>query len=130
MDDATAFSLFQKPLHRAAQLGIPEIIEEIVHAFPPVIWSSDEENRNVFQLAVMNRRENVFGLIYQMTNYKHLVTRYIDPNENNILHLAGQLPSLDRLNLVSGAALQVQRELQWFQVFFLSFFLPNCYSHF
>ncbi|KAJ8444787.1 hypothetical protein Cgig2_032112 [Carnegiea gigantea] len=115
LDDATAFSLFQKPLHRAAQLGIPEIIEEIVHAFPPVIWSSGEENRNVFQLAVMNRRENVFGLIYQMTNYKHLVTRYIDPNGNNILHLAGQLPSLDRLNLVSGAALQVQCELQWFQ---------------
>jgi len=52
-----------------------QIIEEIVHAFPPVIWSSDEENRNVFQLAVMNRMENVFSLRYQMTNYKQLVTR-------------------------------------------------------
>lgn len=44
-----------------------------------------------------------------------MVTRYIDPHGNNILHLAGQLPLSDRLNLVSGAALQMQRELQWFK---------------
>lgn len=115
LDDAKAFSMLQQPLHLAAKLGIHEIIEEIVDAFPPAIWSSDEENHNVFQLAVIYRRENVFNLIYQMSEYRHLVTRYIDPSGNNILHLAGRLPPSDRLNLVSGAALQMQRELQWFQ---------------
>lgn len=50
-----------------------------------------------------------------MSEYRHLVTRYIDPYGNNILHLAGRLPPSDRLNLVSGAALQMQRELQWFK---------------
>ena len=34
----------------------------------------------------------------------------------NLLHLAGQLAPIHKLNLVSGAALQMQRELQWFQV--------------
>ncbi|KNA17448.1 hypothetical protein SOVF_079710 [Spinacia oleracea] len=116
LDDAKAFSLLQQPLLIAARLGTHEIIEEIVEAFPPAIWASDEENHNVFQLAVIHRRENVFNLIYQMSDYKHLITRYIDhPHDNNILHLAGKLPSSDRLNLVSGAALQVQRELQWFK---------------
>ncbi|KAG6624391.1 ankyrin repeat-containing protein ITN1-like [Carya illinoinensis] len=32
-----------------------------------------------------------------------------------MLHLVGKLPSLDRLNIISGAALQMQRELLWFQ---------------
>lgn len=115
LDDAKAFSMLQQPLHLAAKLGIHEIIEEIVEAFPPSIWSSDEENRNVFQLAVIYRRENVFNLIYQMSEYRHLITRYIDSSGNNILHLAGRLPPPDRLSLVSGAALQMQRELQWFK---------------
>lgn len=122
LDDAKAFSMLQEPLHLAAKLGIDEFIEEIVGAFPPAIWSVNEENHNVFQLAVTYRRENVFNLIYQMSEYRHLVTRYIDPHGNNILHLAGRLPPPDRLNLVSGAALQMQRELQWFKVHLLKQF--------
>ncbi|XP_021728286.1 uncharacterized protein LOC110695345 [Chenopodium quinoa] len=78
LDDAKAFSLFQQPLLIAANLGTHEIIEEIVDVFPPAIWASDEENHNVFQLAVLHRRENVFNLIHQMSDYKHLITRYID----------------------------------------------------
>lgn len=35
---------------------------------------------------------------------------------NNILHLAAKKPKRDRLNFVSGAALQMQRELLWFKV--------------
>lgn len=116
LDDAKAFSMLQQPLHIAAKLGIHEIVEEIVEAFPPAIWSSNKDNHNLFQIAVKYRQENVFNLIYQMSEYKHLVTRYIDPEGNNILHLAGSLPPSDRLNLVSGAALQMQRELQWFKV--------------
>ncbi|XP_021728288.1 uncharacterized protein LOC110695347 [Chenopodium quinoa] len=115
MDDSKAFNYIQEPVLIAAKLGTHEIIEEIVKAFPPAIWAADNENRNMFELAVLHRRENVFNLIYQMSGYRHLVTRYLDVQDNNILHLAGQLPRPDRLKLVSGAALQVQRELQWFQ---------------
>ncbi|KAF5444710.1 hypothetical protein F2P56_033819 [Juglans regia] len=40
---------------------------------------------------------------------------YHAKGRNNMLHLAGELPSSDRLNIVSGAALQMKRELLWFQ---------------
>jgi len=33
-----------------------------------------------------------------------------------MLHLAGQVAPPNRLNIVSGAALQMQRELLWFKV--------------
>ena len=117
LDGAKSLSMLQRPLHLAAKLGIHEIIEEIVEVFPPAIWSADEKNRNVFQLAVIYRQERVFNLIYQMSEYRHLVMKYIDSTGDNILHLAARLPPSDRLSLVSGAALQMQRELQWFKVF-------------
>ncbi|KAL9691742.1 hypothetical protein QQ045_012168 [Rhodiola kirilowii] len=42
--------------------------------------------------------------------------QYVDAVTNdNILHLAGRLAPSDRLRIVCGAALQMQRELQWFK---------------
>ncbi|XP_059309226.1 uncharacterized protein LOC132060282 isoform X3 [Lycium ferocissimum] len=49
--------------------------------------------------------------IYRCMNY----VANEDTSGNNILHMAGKLAPLGRLNLISGAALQMQRELQWFQ---------------
>ncbi|KAF3954128.1 hypothetical protein CMV_020489 [Castanea mollissima] len=44
-----------------------------------------------------------------------LIAAYKDGENNNILHLAGNLPPPSRLQIVSGAALQMQRELLWFK---------------
>ncbi|PWA77500.1 ankyrin repeat-containing domain, PGG domain protein [Artemisia annua] len=38
-----------------------------------------------------------------------------DSYGNNLLHLVGRLIPTNKLNLISGAALQIQRELQWFK---------------
>ncbi|KAK9678192.1 hypothetical protein RND81_11G194600 [Saponaria officinalis] len=115
LDDSKVFSLLQQALHDAAKLGIPEIIEEIVEIFPPAIWFTDKDNYNVFQLAILNRQEAVFNLIFQLTDFKVLITRFIDSEDNNMLHLVGKLPPSDRLSLVSGPALLLQREIQWYK---------------
>ncbi|XP_074275216.1 uncharacterized protein LOC141599175 isoform X2 [Silene latifolia] len=115
LDDSRVFSLLRGPLHDAAKLGIPEIIEEIVEAFPPAIWFTDEDNYNVFQLAVLNRREHVFNLIYQMSSFRFLITSCNDQQDNNMLHLVARLPPSGRLHLVSGPAFLMRREMKWFQ---------------
>ncbi|XP_060185384.1 ankyrin repeat-containing protein ITN1-like isoform X2 [Lycium barbarum] len=99
----------------AASSGTSEIIEEIIERYPAAIWFVDSENHNLFHLAVTNRYEKVFNLIYQLSAYKYLVTANEDISGDNILHMAGKVAPLGRLNLFSGAALQMQRELQWFQ---------------
>ncbi|XP_059309228.1 ankyrin repeat-containing protein NPR4-like isoform X2 [Lycium ferocissimum] len=99
----------------AASSGTSEIIEEIIECYPDAIWFVNSENHNLFHLAVINRYEKVFNLIYQLSIYKHLVIADDDTSGNNILHMAGKLAPLGRLNLISGAAMQMQRELQWFQ---------------
>ncbi|CAH2041845.1 unnamed protein product [Thlaspi arvense] len=66
-------------------------------------------------IQVRNRCENVFNLAYQMSKIRlAMMDVYVD-NGNTILHLAGQLAPRYKLSLVSGAALQMQYELQWFK---------------
>ncbi|KAK4396832.1 hypothetical protein Sango_1519800 [Sesamum angolense] len=115
LDYSTAASMFEMPILFAASLGNHEIVEEIVESFPPAIWSRNRMGQNIFLLAVANRRENVFNILYQMSEHKRLATQLRDAEGNNILHLAGKLAPPAQLNLVSGAALQMQRELQWYK---------------
>ncbi|XP_058191694.1 ankyrin repeat-containing protein ITN1-like isoform X2 [Rhododendron vialii] len=97
----------------AAKTGIPEVVEEIAEWFPSLIWKRDSENRNVFHQAIIYRHENIFNLIYQMSDHKYFATNFLDKFGDSMLHVAGQLAPPNKLNLVPGAALQMQRELQW-----------------
>ncbi|KAK6126737.1 hypothetical protein DH2020_039508 [Rehmannia glutinosa] len=100
----------------AAQLGIHEIVEEIVEAFPSAIYClTPGYNHYIFHVAVENRSEHVYNLIYQMSDHKHLYSDLQDSNGNNLLHLAGKLAPSHKLNEISGAALQMQHEIQWFK---------------
>ncbi|KAH7841516.1 hypothetical protein Vadar_030919 [Vaccinium darrowii] len=103
----------------AVSLGTGEIVEEIVHAFPSVIDYKNEKDQNIFHVAIENRQANVFNLIYQLDaeNQKEFLAE-LDMSGNNMLHTAGNLLSQQQLSLqasVAGAALQMQRELQWFK---------------
>ncbi|KAF5956517.1 hypothetical protein HYC85_003742 [Camellia sinensis] len=98
----------------ATRYGIHEVVEEVVESFPQAIWYVDKDNYNIFGLAVIYLCENVFNLIYQMSGHKQAMMFMGDKN-GNMLHLAGRVAPFDKLNLVPGAALQMQRELQWFK---------------
>ncbi|CAA2987185.1 ACCELERATED CELL DEATH 6-like [Olea europaea subsp. europaea] len=115
LDYLTAASMFETPILLGASTGNSEIVEEILDAFPPAIWSRNRMGLNIFLLAVTYRRDNVFNLLYQMSEHKQLALQLRDVKGNNILHLAGKLAPQDQLNRVSGAALQMQRELQWYK---------------
>ncbi|KAF5956399.1 hypothetical protein HYC85_003624 [Camellia sinensis] len=101
LEDLKAYrSLAKSPLLVAAKLGIHKIIEEIVNSFPRAIVAKDSEDRNIFELAVIKRHENVFNLLYQMGEYKQSSTRLVDGNGNTLLHLVGnQAPIEMRVRL-------------------------------
>ncbi|THF98120.1 hypothetical protein TEA_000512 [Camellia sinensis var. sinensis] len=115
-NDLKVFELICKDVILVAtRYGIHEVVEEVVQSFPQAIWYLDKDHYNIFGLAVLDRCENVFNLIYQMSGHKQAMMFMGDKNGNNMLHLAGRLAPFDKLNLVPGAALQMQRELQWFK---------------
>lgn len=72
---------------------------------------------DMLHLAILHRQENVFSLVKKMDSFlwewkaapKH-------EQGHNVLHLTAELVISSQ---VSGAALQMQRELQWFTVIHL-----------
>ncbi|XP_034698061.1 ankyrin repeat-containing protein NPR4-like, partial [Vitis riparia] len=99
----------------AAELGNTVFLTELVGSYPDLIWEADNDNRTIFHIAVLHRRESIFNLIYEIGSMKDLIVPYKDDNDNNMLHLAGRKAPLPQRNIVSGAALQMQRELLWFK---------------
>ena len=99
-------------LFTAARLGIHEFVNEFIMAYNKTANVLNEDRRSIFDVAVLHRREKVFNLIHRV-NYTTNLFLTEGNSGNNILHLAAKLvPSSE----VAGAALQMQRELQWFKV--------------
>ncbi|XP_058199143.1 uncharacterized protein LOC131314490 isoform X2 [Rhododendron vialii] len=116
LNDSNAYdSHINEAIYNATKLGIHEVIEGIVESFPIFAMVKQKDGWNLFQMAVIERHANVFNLIYQMEDFRAVIVYWKDDSGNNLLHLAGRQAPSNKLNLVSGAALQMQRELQWFQ---------------
>ena len=106
---------------RAIKEGIIEFVFDIVKANPDNVWCKDENSTSIFSVAVQYRHAKIFSLIYGL-EVKRALTCYNDSsNGNNLLHKAGMLAPSTSINDIPGAALQMQRELQWFKVISLTF---------
>ncbi|KAA8542490.1 hypothetical protein F0562_023637 [Nyssa sinensis] len=120
--------LLALPLLFGAQHGIHEVVEEVIKEISNFGMGKktfefvNKEKQNAFHLAVMYHREKVFKILYQYVQYLPTSVQKIgfsglrDQNGNIVLHLAGNMARQDRLDLVSGGVLQMQRDLQWFKV--------------
>ena len=104
-------------IYDAAKFGNSEFLNILIRSYPNIIWTTDKDGRSLFHIAVINRLESVFNLLYETVAAKEIILTYVMEGKNeNVMHLAGYLAPLNRLNIVSGAALQMQRELLWFKV--------------
>ncbi|XP_019169883.1 PREDICTED: uncharacterized protein LOC109165530 [Ipomoea nil] len=116
LDETQVCSLALDAIFLATSLDIGDVVLNIVEAYPRMAYLVNQRGENILMAAVRNRSENVFNLVCGTTTLMDiLVECNIANNQNSILHLAGKLAPPHKLNLVSGAALQMQRELQWFE---------------
>ncbi|CAH1448927.1 unnamed protein product [Lactuca virosa] len=106
---------YMNPLYEAIRQNSYDVVEYILSYFPDALTSANEEGHNIIQYAVINRSENIYNMLYQMGEHNNIYRTVKDPFQNNLLHLAARLAPSNKLNLISGAALQIQRELQWFK---------------
>lgn len=83
---------------------------------PILVQVHDSDGQRIFMKAVLNRQAEIFSLIYGLKQKKFAVAGQDRFSHNNILHMAGVLTASTPLNHIPGAALQMQRELQWFKV--------------
>ena len=108
-------------LFEAAELGNYEFLAALIRLYPELIWWTDSRNQTIFHIAVLHRHVNIFSQIYSIGSIKDVMVTYRIPRDNpelwdNMLHLAAKTLSSHHLDIVSGSALEMQRELLWFQV--------------
>ncbi|KAL9227989.1 hypothetical protein vseg_003616 [Gypsophila vaccaria] len=101
----------------AAEIGNVGFLKTLILSYPDILLKVNEKNHSLFHVAVRHRHENIFKIIHEVGAIKDLIAAYLEPTTgNNMLHLAAQLAPSHRLHRVSGAALQMQRELLWFEI--------------
>ncbi|KAJ6747359.1 PROTEIN ACCELERATED CELL DEATH 6-LIKE [Salix koriyanagi] len=119
LDDATISRQIGEPwplIFTAAERGNLDFLTILIRLYPDLIFKVDQNTYSIFHIAILNRHEDIFRIIYQIGSIKNLITTYKDKEGNNMLHLAAKLlESPSRLNVIPGAALQLQRELLWFE---------------
>ncbi|KAI3862977.1 hypothetical protein MKX03_005360 [Papaver bracteatum] len=99
----------------AIEYGITELVKKCLKRFPFLIWG-DFNGGTMIQMAIGERNEKILNLILETSgNDKDGLVSGEDKNYNSILHYAAELAPSAKLNLLSGAALQMQREVQWFK---------------
>ncbi|CAN8257164.1 unnamed protein product [Cochlearia groenlandica] len=101
-------------LSNAVKYGnVDFLMEKIKNINSEILWSM---RTSLFLLAVEFRQEKVFSLLlHGLDDRKYLLLADKDCNGNGVLHLAGYLSPPSKLSTVTGPALQMQRELQWFK---------------
>ncbi|XP_021274693.1 uncharacterized protein LOC110409610 isoform X2 [Herrania umbratica] len=104
-----------KAIYDAVKHGMIEFIDEIIQLYPEVIWRKDKKGRTLFANAIVLRQQKIFNLAYHLGSKRRITLLRHDIFRNNFLHLAAKLSPPSRLDHISGAALQMQRELQWFE---------------
>ncbi|GJY33487.1 ankyrin repeat-containing protein [Tanacetum coccineum] len=94
--------------------------QDVYEVVRPILRNLDtnidytNEGHNVIQFAVLNRSEKVYKyIICPILKRKESYRVKRDSSYNNLLHLAGKLAPSYVLSRTTGAALQLQRELQF-----------------
>ena len=110
---------FELAIATAVKYGTVELIEECILAYPGLIWY-EFDGYNLFHLAIKERQVQVYNLVYQMSGHKAFAASELHGEEKeNALHIAAKLAPSHRLSTITGAALQLQSELQWYKVIIL-----------
>ncbi|XP_034208371.1 ankyrin repeat-containing protein NPR4-like [Prunus dulcis] len=108
-------SVVEAAFFEAIKQGHVEFVREIFRANPPAFGLTGENGKSMLQFAIECRQEKVYFFLYKFTGIAPRLLTRTDQFSNTLLHAAASLSPVAQLNQIQGAALQMQRELQWFK---------------
>ncbi|TKY56980.1 Ankyrin repeat-containing protein [Spatholobus suberectus] len=121
----------------AAGNGIAEMVNEILSQIPSVIHETSSREENVLLVAVKNRKplivENLKTKLRSKREVWNALTLGVDEDGKTMLHLAAYAPEDDKPWQISGSALQMMWDVNWFQYIKSlvpqHFYLSRSYAH-
>ncbi|XP_054786339.1 uncharacterized protein LOC129292735 [Prosopis cineraria] len=118
----------ETPILIATKNGVTEMVKEILRLSPVAIYDENEEKKNIVLLAVEKRQPHVYKLLLEKNFFKESLFRQVDNEGNSALHLAAKRGPHEPWR-VSGAALQMQWEIKWFE-FVKNSMPPHFFAHY
>ncbi|XP_039165728.1 uncharacterized protein LOC104439942 [Eucalyptus grandis] len=115
--EITQFFQDRNLLAQATVKGISELVKLSIQYFPELIWISPNDTTLV-TLAVQHRQERILRLFLKesSTNRLSIVPAPTEIESGKMMLSAAECnPDIDDVTNVSGAAFQMQREIQWFK---------------
>lgn len=103
-------------LFDAAKVGNIEFLIKLIHFDFDLLWEQNYEGKTIFHLAVEERHESIFSLLYELSSAGGIIVSRKNEKVGNILHLAAKEAPQEKLNAIPGAALQMRQEILWFKV--------------
>ena len=100
----------------AAKYGVKEMVEKILSSFPMAIYETSTRDKNIVLVAVEHRQPRIIKKLKIMMKddiWDSLI-QSVDNEGNNALHLAAKYTA--KPWHISGAAMQMQWEIKWYQV--------------
>ncbi|GLT88362.1 hypothetical protein SLE2022_063920 [Rubroshorea leprosula] len=113
-------TVLRKALTSAIENGNYEFLIEMVKTnvdllVAPLPANDETISRNLLMDAIEFRQEKIAHFLIGLPHRNVFINPPDRSRENNILHVAGKLASDSQLSRISVAALQLQREMQWFK---------------
>ena len=115
VENSNETSVISNVLFEAAEVGNIEFLVKLICFNFDLLWKR-KDSKSIFHIAVEKRHESIFKLLNEIGSIGDLIVGRKLEDGSNILHLAARLAPQDKLNAISGAALQMQLELLWFKV--------------
>ncbi|KAI7755594.1 hypothetical protein M8C21_029300 [Ambrosia artemisiifolia] len=103
-------------LFLAAEIGNTAFIVEVIRQYPHLVHEVNDKNQSIFHIAVSHRHEGIYNMLYDIGSLRNLIITLEDKDGNNLLHLAGESPKINRLENIPGVGLQLHLETLWFKV--------------
>ncbi|XP_050378532.1 uncharacterized protein LOC126795829 [Argentina anserina] len=109
--------MVSKSIFEAIKQGDVDFVTHMCNENRQLIDVYDEEGKTIFHMAIECRQEEVFNLLFGLS--EEMINEFgrttVVGTKNSMLHSAGTRPPLSSFNHIQGASLQIQRELQWFK---------------
>ncbi|XP_059630900.1 ankyrin repeat-containing protein ITN1-like [Cornus florida] len=134
--DSKYVGVYFEAIKRAIKCGNVEFVEEVLRSNPALLWGN-KESGTIFHIALAFRQEKIWNLIYGLSVEQRNKIIGILVGSNNMLHIAafpiitaktkgvpdeaskmlyqGEQQFWKEFNKAPGAAMKVQRELQWYK---------------
>ena len=113
--DVRNSSVIENALFDEAEEGNIECLIMLIRFDFDLLWKT-KDRKSIFHVAAEKRHESIFYLLNEIGSIGDIIIDGNTENMSNILHLAAELAPKEKLNAISGAALQMQREMLWFKV--------------